>query len=83
MRERKSAWGRVENYRVDLEPRPGRIRVRWGDRCVADSRTALEVFETGHDPVIYLPMKDQSPRAVNNISNIRYDIINIFLYNIH
>lgn len=58
MQERKSAWGQVENYRVDLESRPGRIRVRWGDLQVADSRSALDVLETNHDPVIYLPMKD-------------------------
>ena len=58
MQHRESAWGRVDSYRVDLESQPGRIRVRWGELLVADTQSALQVLETNHDPVIYLPMKD-------------------------
>lgn len=58
MSERKSLFDRYPDYRVDLEPESRRVRVRVGDEWVADSRRALVVRETNHEPVHYLPLAD-------------------------
>jgi uncharacterized protein (DUF427 family) len=58
MGERRSLFHRYPDYRVDLDPEPRRVRVRVGDEWVADSRRALVVRETNHEPVHYLPMQD-------------------------
>ena len=57
-KERKSLFHKFPDYRVDLEPDNRRVRVRVGDVWVADSRRALVVRETRHDPVIYIPLED-------------------------
>ncbi len=58
MTTRTSLWGRVPDYRVDLEPNAERIRVRFNGEIVSDSRRTLVVHETKHDPVIYFPRED-------------------------
>jgi len=58
MTTRTSLWGRVPDYRVDLEPNAERIRVRFDGEIVSDSRRTLVVHETKHDPVIYFPRED-------------------------
>ncbi len=54
----ESLWGKIPDYRVDLEPNTKRIRVRFDGEIVADSRRTLVVRETKHDPVIYFPRED-------------------------
>ena len=54
----ESLWGKIPDYRVDLEPNTKRIRVRFDGETVADSRRPLVVRETKHDPVIYFPRED-------------------------
>ncbi len=58
MPQRESLYHRYPDYRVDLEPSSERIRVRVGAEVLADSRGALIVQETKHDPVVYLPRQD-------------------------
>ena len=58
MTTRESLWGKVPDYRVDLEPSAERIRIRFDGETVADSRKTLVVRETKHDPVIYFPRED-------------------------
>jgi uncharacterized protein (DUF427 family) len=58
MGERQSLYHKFPDYRVDLEPEPGRVRVRVGSEVLADSGRALLVKETKHDPVVYLPRDD-------------------------
>src|SRR5947209_5857460 len=41
-----------------LEPTPKRIRVAVGDEVVADSRRAMLLQESGHQPVYYFPPED-------------------------
>lgn len=41
-----------------LEPTPKRIRVQLGDVVIADSRRALLLHESGHQPVYYFPPDD-------------------------
>lgn len=54
------APGFVESpeYRVDVEPSPTRVRVRVGDDVIAESRNALLMLETNHEPVYYFPRAD-------------------------
>ncbi|MEE8488099.1 MAG: DUF427 domain-containing protein [Gemmatimonadota bacterium] len=54
----ESLWGKIPDYRVDLESDTKRIRVRFDGEIVADSRRTLVVRETKHDPVIYFPRED-------------------------
>ena len=54
----ESLWGKIPDYRVDLEPNTKRIRVRFDGEIIADSRRTLVVRETKHDPVIYFPRED-------------------------
>ena len=58
MPERQSLYHRFPDYRVDIEPNPGRARVRLAGELVADSERALRVLETKHDPVVYFPRED-------------------------
>jgi uncharacterized protein (DUF427 family) len=58
MASRESLWDKVPDYRVDLEPHPDRVRVRFGDEIVADSRGVLVVRESKHAPVLYFPRDD-------------------------
>ena len=44
-----------------IKPVGGRVRIRLGDRVLADSRNALRLLEAGrdvYDPVLYIPMAD-------------------------
>lgn len=54
----ESLYHRYPDYRVDLEPHPRRVRASLGEVAVADSRRALLVLETRHDPVVYFPRDD-------------------------
>jgi uncharacterized protein (DUF427 family) len=51
-------FARNPDHRVDLVPETHRVRVTFGGAVIADSRSALRVEETGHEPVHYLPEKD-------------------------
>ena len=58
MPKRESLYHRYPDYRVDLEPHAQRVRVTLDGETIADSRGALRVRETKHDPVLYLPRED-------------------------
>ena len=45
-------------HRVALLPETRRVRVTFAGTVIADSRAALRVEETGHEPVHYVPEKD-------------------------
>jgi uncharacterized protein (DUF427 family) len=48
----------IPDHKVDLEPSPRWVRVRFGGQFVADSRRVLLLRETGHVPVYYFPPAD-------------------------
>ena len=56
--DRESLWGKVDGYRVDLEPVIENVFCYWGSIAVAQTRYAVEVLETRHRSVIYVPMVD-------------------------
>lgn len=58
MPRRESLYHRFPDYRVDLEPNSGRVRVRLAGVTIAESERALRVLESKHAPVVYLPLED-------------------------
>jgi uncharacterized protein (DUF427 family) len=49
---------RSGQHRVHVEPSPRRVRVKFNDEVIADSRRVLLLRETGHLPVYYFPPED-------------------------
>lgn len=45
-------------HRIEIEQSPDRVIVSFNGETVADSRRALLLRETGHQPVAYLPIDD-------------------------
>jgi uncharacterized protein (DUF427 family) len=58
MPKRESLYHEYPDYRVDVEPNPGRVCVRLNSTVVADSSAAVVVRETNLDPVLYFPRDD-------------------------
>jgi uncharacterized protein (DUF427 family) len=58
----ESVWSYPRPPRV--EPSARRVRVVLGGVVVADSRSALRVLETSHPPVLYVPLADVLPGAL-------------------
>lgn len=58
MAERRSLYDRHPDYRIDLVPSARRVRVLAGGEPIAETTRSLIVRETGHDPVVYLPLAD-------------------------
>ncbi|MFP8881865.1 MAG: DUF427 domain-containing protein [Myxococcota bacterium] len=58
MPKRESLYHKYPEYRVDLEPHPGRVRVTFSGEIIADSVRAVVLNETKHAPVIYIPRED-------------------------
>src|SRR5215467_6416827 len=49
-----------------VEPLRRRMRVRFGGNWIADSESALLLFEPGHYPMAYFPATDISPNTLHN-----------------
>ena len=45
-------------HRIDIAPFKGRVQVRWRGAVIADTTQALQLDETRHDPVYYIPRTD-------------------------
>jgi uncharacterized protein (DUF427 family) len=45
-------------HEITLTPARGRVTVRLGGQIIADTNAALELRETNHDPVMYVPRSD-------------------------
>ena len=48
----------IDEHVAFLEPSPKRIRVTFGGETVADSKRAVLMYETRHQPIYYFPMAD-------------------------
>ncbi|NBW07756.1 MAG: DUF427 domain-containing protein [Caulobacteraceae bacterium] len=46
------------DHPISIAPQPGRVRVRVGDRVVADTRAALSLKEASYPAVLYIPRGD-------------------------
>jgi uncharacterized protein (DUF427 family) len=47
-----------EDHPIRIETNPNRIHVRLGDRVIADSQRALNLFEAAYPGVRYIPRQD-------------------------
>jgi uncharacterized protein (DUF427 family) len=45
-------------HRIDIAPFKGRVQVRWRGNVIADTTQALQLDETRHGPVYYVPRAD-------------------------
>ena len=55
---KSEAFARYPDYRLSIEPAPGRIRGLLGGRAVVESDRALVVLETDHAAIYYFPRDD-------------------------
>jgi uncharacterized protein (DUF427 family) len=46
------------DHPITIEPNPGRVVVKLGDKVVADSRNTLTLREASYPPVHYIPRAD-------------------------
>ena len=53
-----TAYEQYPDHAVVVEPAGARIRVIWRGYVVAESVDAKRVLETGHEPVVYVPLQD-------------------------
>jgi uncharacterized protein (DUF427 family) len=58
MPNRESLYHQYPDYRVDVEPKAGRVYARLNGGVIADSTAAVIVRETNLAPVIYFPRDD-------------------------
>ncbi len=57
---------------ITVEPASGTVRVRIGDRIIAESADALELREAGYPPVYYLPLEAADPSVLTASSHSSY-----------
>jgi uncharacterized protein (DUF427 family) len=50
--------GGPDQHLIEIDPLTGRVVVRAGMQVIAESTSALELRETGHEPVRYVPVSD-------------------------
>jgi uncharacterized protein (DUF427 family) len=55
---RSPAYAKYPDHCVDVETRPGRVRVEFAGETVADSTRCLSVRESHHGEVLYFPRDD-------------------------
>ena len=46
------------DHPIAIEPSSSRVRIRFGDRLIADTTSALELREADYAPVLYIPRAD-------------------------
>jgi uncharacterized protein (DUF427 family) len=51
-------YAKYPNHRVEVAPFRGRVVVELHGEVIADTHDALEVLETDHAPVYYVPRRD-------------------------
>lgn len=51
-------YKRHPTHRVDIEPSTVHVQVQFNGATIADTRSALLVLESRHDPVYYVPRRD-------------------------
>ena len=60
------------NHRVIVTQKPRHLRALVGGEVVADTRSALEVEESQHDPVWYFPPEDVNQRLLQPTETTTY-----------
>ena len=60
------------DYEVTIEPSASHVRVRVGGTVIADTREAVLVSESRHEPVWYLPMASVDPAVIEATDTSTY-----------
>lgn len=60
------------DHPITVEPTPGRVEVRVGDRVIAESARALTLREADYPPVQYLPLADADPDVLRPTETTSY-----------
>ena len=81
--ERRSLWSDHPDYRVDLCPESRRMRVRMGERVLAESDAALRVEETRHAPVWYFPRQDVRLELFERTAHDAHTDTLVFVFDFH
>ena len=55
---REKVLAKFPDYAVGIAPAAGKVTVTWRGEVLAESEQALQVDETKHAPVFYLPRRD-------------------------
>ena len=59
-------------HQVKIEPSASHVRVRVGDTVIADTREAVLVRESRHEPAWYLPMASVDPSVIEATATSTY-----------
>jgi uncharacterized protein (DUF427 family) len=57
---------------ITIEPTPGTVTVRAGDRQIARTRAALTLREASYPPVQYIPLADVDPAVLRESGTVTY-----------
>lgn len=60
------------SHPISVEPTPGRVLVRLGERVVADTYTALTLRESDYPPVQYVPRADVDMSLLERATHSTY-----------
>ncbi len=60
------------DYQVDIKATGDRVRILAGDRVVIDTTHPLQVTESRHHPVWYLPLADADPSLLTRTDHSTY-----------
>ena len=60
------------DHPITVEPAPGRVRVRFDDRVIAETDDALLLREASYPPVTYVPLSDVDPAVLAPSSHQTY-----------
>jgi uncharacterized protein (DUF427 family) len=62
----------TSDHPITVEPTPGTVTVRVGDREIARSRSALTLREASYPPVQYIPLAAVDPAVLRESSTVTY-----------
>jgi uncharacterized protein (DUF427 family) len=60
------------DHPITVEPHPSRVVVRAGGRVIAETTRALTLREASYPPVLYIPLPDVEPTALESTDSRTY-----------
>jgi uncharacterized protein (DUF427 family) len=66
------AYAKYPDHRVDVTAKPGRVRVEFAGKTIADSARCLLVAESRHDPVVYFPREDVAMELLEAVDDTTF-----------
>ena len=65
-------YAKYPNHKVELEPKPERVRAMFGGEAIADSERCRLVLESRHDAVVYFPREDVRMDALEKLTDTTF-----------